>query len=190
MSDQPPFQPPSQPPTEPPTQPPTQDGTVPSFSAPPLPPPGQFSSPPPPPPPTVPQFGAQFGDQPATATSAPLSAGNNGVATAALITGIIGLLTFFICGLGALLGIVAAVLGFVGLSNSKKLIDSRGKGQAIAGIITGSLAVLATIGLFVIFVLLGAVGSGDVNYGVDSGTNSDTPDGVCDATRYVQDPDC
>ena len=84
---------------------------------------------------------------------------------------------------------MAVVLGFVGLSNSKKLIDNRGKGQAIAGIVTGSLAVLATIGLFVIFTL-GAVGSGSVDYGVNSGANTDIPDGVCDAARYVQDPDC
>ena len=134
MSEQPPFQPPSQPPTQPPfqppsqppTQPPTQgpaelpahEGAAPSFSAPPLPAPGQFASQPLPPP-AVPQFGAQFGDQPEAASYAPPAAGNNGVATAAMVTGIIGLLTFLVCGLGALLGIIAVVLGFVGLSNSK-----------------------------------------------------------------------
>jgi len=107
-----------------------------------------------------------------------------------LVTGIVSLFLFWLCGLGALLGILAVVLGFVGFSNSKKLIDNRGKGQAIAGIVTGSLAVLATISIFVIFFLLGAVGSGSVDYGVNSGANTDIPDGVCDAARYVQDPDC
>jgi hypothetical protein len=107
-----------------------------------------------------------------------------------LVTGIVSLFLFCFCGLGALLGIVAVALGIAGLSNSKKLIDNKGKGQAITGIITGSLAVLVTLAVFVIYFLLLPGGSGSVDYGVNSGTNTDIPDGVCDAARYVQDPDC
>ena len=88
------------------------------------------------------------------------------------------------------MGLVAVALGIAGLSNSKKLIDNKGKGQAITGIVTSSLAVLVTIAVFVIYFLLLPGGIGSVDYGVNSGTNTDIPDGVCDATRYVQDPDC
>ncbi|KLR62331.1 protein of unknown function (DUF4190) [Actinobacteria bacterium IMCC26207] len=199
MSDQPPAQPPWQPPIQPPTQPPTQppwqsphtepqppaqEGPTPSFTTPPLSAPGQFSSSPPP------AAVSLYGANPTAPSSAASTSGANGTATAALVTGIVSLFLFWLCGLGALLGILAVALGIVGLSNSKKLIDNRGKGQAIAGIVTGSLAVLATIAVFAFFFLLGAVGSGSVDYGVNSGANTDIPDGVCDAARYVRDPDC
>ena len=88
------------------------------------------------------------------------------------------------------MGIVAVALGIAGLSNSKKLIDNKGKGQAITGIVTGSLAVLVTIGILSIYLLAVATGNGEFDYGVNSGANTDIPDGVCDAARYVQDPDC
>ena len=192
MSDQsptqPPWQPPTQPPTEPPwqsqPQPPAQEGPTPSFTAPPLPAPGQFSSAPPP------EAVSLYGAQPQAPKSAASTSAANGTATAALVTGIVALFLFWLCGLGALLGMLAVALGIVGLSNSKKLIDNRGKGQAIAGIVTGSLALLATIAVFAFFVLLGPYWSGSADYGVNSDANTDIPDGVCDATRYVQDPDC
>jgi len=135
-----------------------------------LPPPGSFAATPPP--------GPQFGPQNQAASYAPASSDNNGVATTAMVLGIIALVTFWLCGLGALLGILAAVLGFVGLSKSKKSAESKGRGQAIAGIVTGLLALIVTVGLFMVFFAFGTFGPNNF------------PDSQCDQSRYWQDPDC
>ena len=68
----------------------------------------------------------------------------NGLGVAALVLGILGLLTFWTVIGGILLGIVAVVLGIIGRGRAKKGVATNG-GVALAGIITGALAVLVTI---------------------------------------------
>lgn len=70
---------------------------------------------------------------------------------AAMIVGIASIPALFACGLGAISGIVAIVLGFIGLSRIKR--DGAGsKGQAWTGIITGFLALV--IGVVVVSMFL------------------------------------
>lgn len=73
----------------------------------------------------------------------------NGLALAALIVGISALVFCWVPVLGLLLGIVAVVLGILGM---KKATDGSGKGLAIGGLATGALALL--IGLFVTVTVL------------------------------------
>lgn len=74
----------------------------------------------------------------------PLPAGNrNGLGTAALVLGILSLVTWFLF-VGGLLGIVAVVLGVLGRGRAKRGEASNG-GMAVAGIVTGGLGVLLTV---------------------------------------------
>ncbi|MEE6259458.1 DUF4190 domain-containing protein [Plantactinospora sonchi] len=89
----------------------------------------------------------------------------NGMAIAALVVSIVGMLGICAYGLGGYLGIVGAILGHV----SRKQIRERGEGGdglAMAGLIVGwiagGIAVLATIG----FIILGIVVANQ-----DSGSN-------------------
>ncbi|MEX2503561.1 MAG: DUF4190 domain-containing protein [Egicoccus sp.] len=74
--------------------------------------------------------------------------GSDGVAIAALVIGILSLLTavFVIGGLG---GVIALVLGLVALGRIKRN-RSGGRGMAITGIVTGALAIIVAI-LVVVF---------------------------------------
>ena len=106
----------------------------------------------PPPRPPAPGYGQQgggaqpaygqpsgFGDQPGYGT-APAQGHSNGLGTAALVLGIIGLLTSWF-GLGALLGVAAIILGALGLGKVKRR-EASNKGSAIAGIVLGVLSLL------------------------------------------------
>lgn len=73
----------------------------------------------------------------------------NGLALTALIVGIAALVLCWVPVLGLLLGIVAVILGILGM---KKASDGGGKGLAIGGLATGALALL--IGLFVTVTVL------------------------------------
>lgn len=66
---------------------------------------------------------------------------NNGVATASLIVGIVSLVC---CGFPA--GIVAVILGIIGLNKSKTMCGN-GKGMAIAGIILGAVSIVFSIAM-------------------------------------------
>lgn len=76
-----------------------------------------------------------------------------GLAIAALVLGILSLVAFWMPILGALLGLVAIILGAVALSKVKKG-TAGGRGLAIAGVVTGVLGLLANL---VVTALLGAV---------------------------------
>lgn len=78
----------------------------------------------------------------------------NGFAIAALVTGIVALVTGWIPFWSLLSGIAAVVLGIIGL---KKV---SGKGMAIAGIVTGGIGAfwgLLVTALFIIALVLSAV---------------------------------
>ncbi len=108
---------------------------------------------------------------------------SNGMAIAALVLGILSLVTFWLCGLGAVLGLVAIVLGAVALSKANKTPARDGRGQAIAGIVTGAIAVVGLLASSAIFVIAADEGEFDQ-------INTDPSDGFCDSDRFMQDPDC
>lgn len=98
------------------------------------PPPPAYGTPPGFPPPAYGQ--QQFG-------MPPVPAGNrNGLGTAALVLGILSLVTWFLF-IGGLFGIVAVVLGFLGRGRAKRREASNG-GMALAGIVTGAVGILLT----------------------------------------------
>jgi membrane-bound ClpP family serine protease len=68
------------------------------------------------------------------------SAPRNGIGTAALVLGVIGLVLAVLV-LGGLLGIVAVILGIVGLGRVRRG-EANNRGVAIGGIVTGALAIL------------------------------------------------
>lgn len=82
-----------------------------------------------------------YGTDPSGA--APTRSLPTGMAVAALVLGILGLLTSAFL-LGGLLGLVAVILGVIALSKIKRG-EAGGRGMAIGGIITGILAMLVTI---------------------------------------------
>lgn len=76
---------------------------------------------------------------------------SNGPAIAALVTGIIALLLAWIPGINLIafvLAIVALITGFLGLRNAGQP-GVGGKGMAVTGIITGVLAILLGILVYV-----------------------------------------
>lgn len=91
----------------------------------------------------APPPGQQWGPPPGQGGYGGPPAKKNGLGVASLILGIIGLvLSIFL--VGALFGIVAVILGFIGRGNVKRGEADNG-GQALAGIITGALSVVAAI---------------------------------------------
>jgi O-antigen ligase len=112
-----------------------------------------------------------FTNQPSTAS--------NGLATASLVVGIASIPALLLCGLGALGGLVAIVLGILGISRSGRTPGSPGKGQAIGGIAVGTVAVLAGLAILAVLAL-----------GWSTEVDTDRPDGFCDTSRFMQDPDC
>jgi hypothetical protein len=112
------------------------------------PPPGGYGYPPPPP-----QQPGGY-QQPGYGGYNGLTGESNGIATAAMVVGIVSLVT--LCFFGWFLGIASIGLGVGGLGRSKT--TGTGRGQAIAGIVTGGVAIL----LGIIFMVLIAA-NGDFN---------------------------
>lgn len=77
---------------------------------------------------------------------------NNGMALAAYYCGVFS----FIPCLGAILGPLAVIFGFVGLSKANKHPKAKGKGHSIAGIICGGITTLGHIALAVIMAVSAA----------------------------------
>lgn len=110
----------------------------------------EASTPPSPdtPPPPLPAPGTP--DLPPAPTDA--AAPRNGMGTAALVLGIIGLVLACAFGVGTIFAIIAIVLGAIGLKNVKKGVASN-RGSALAGTILG-IAGLVVGTVVVIFVVL------------------------------------
>jgi hypothetical protein len=89
------------------------------------------------------------GYQPAPGVASPASAPSK-LPLAAMITGLVSIPLLLACGAGLISGIVAIVLGFIGLSRIKR--DGAGsKGQAWTGIVAGFLAIVIGIVAIVAF---------------------------------------
>jgi hypothetical protein len=114
-----------------------------------------YDNPPPPPPP---QYGAP-------APGAPEGQKTSGKAVAALVTGLVGLLTIC-CGFIVVSSIAALVLGLLArrdIANSNGQL--KGDGMALTGIITGIIGIV----LLVVVIILVATGAIDTNF--DYSTN-------------------
>lgn len=116
-------------------------------------------------PPTYEQ--GQYGQQPGYGGYGP--APTNGLAIAALVVGILALLTFWTVFGGIILGIAGVILGAMGLSKANK-IGGVGKGMAIGGLVTALLG-----GLLSVLIVAGLVAAFD---NVDFTDNGITVDGT------------
>lgn len=123
---------------------------------------------------------------PTFATPAP--SGSNGLAVGALVLGILSLLAAFFCGTGLLFGIIAIVLGVLGMKKANAQPGQPQRGLAIAGIVTGAIGVVISIIVILVVFVIGSTAD-DINSDLDS-INSDPSNGVCDESRFLQDPDC
>jgi predicted acyltransferase len=85
------------------------------------------------------------------------AAGNNGMAIASLI---VGLVSFLCCSIGFIPGIIAIVLGVMG-KNQIKQTGQSGEGMATAGIILGAIGVV-----WAIFWLIFSLANGNWYYQV------------------------
>ena len=81
-------------------------------------------------------------DQPVKRTS--------GMAVAALVCGICGLLFGWLIGLGFLLQLLGIIFGGVGISQTGKDPNTGGKGMAIAGLVMGIIGMVLWVIVFVI----------------------------------------
>ena len=76
------------------------------------------------------------------------------MAIAALVCGILGITTFWLCLIGAVPSILGIVFGVIGKSRVDKSGGRlQGRGMALAGIICGSIGVVLAIGLIVLFIV-------------------------------------
>jgi lysylphosphatidylglycerol synthetase-like protein (DUF2156 family) len=116
------------------------------------------------------------------------TAPTNGPATAALVLGIVGIVFALACGLGFIAAVLAIVFGLVGMSNARKVPGEPLMSRARTGFILGTVAIVLNIVVVVVAVVLGVLGSSAVNE--FEGINTDRSDGVCDSSRFLQDPDC
>ena len=91
---------------------------------------------------------------------------SNGKATAALWTGLASVVLSFCCGLG-LIGVLPIVLGVKARAEIRASGGAQeGDGMALAGIITGAVALVLSIAVIAILVL--AIASGDANFSTDT----------------------
>lgn len=83
--------------------------------------------------------------------------GNNGLAVASLVVGIVSLVLGICCCLGLLGGIAAIVMGFVARGQINASGGRQGgNGMALAGIITGGIAILIAVGVQLLGLALGS----------------------------------
>lgn len=75
--------------------------------------------------------------------------GGGGMATAALVLGILALITSFTIIGGVLLGLLALIFGVIGLRRARRGLAT-GRGRAIAGIILGLLGIAIAVALVAI----------------------------------------
>lgn len=97
--------------------------------------------------------GAPTGPAPSWSQAGPgpgQPSGSNGLAIGALITGILSIPLLIVFGLGAVLGVVALVLGIVALRRTSRGAAS-GRGMAIGGIVTGAISIV--VGIFIVIFL-------------------------------------
>jgi hypothetical protein len=98
-----------------------------------------------------PQYGQPYAQQ-YPAYGPPASTKTNGMAIAALCTGIGGIVLCFCYGLGLIPGALGVIFGFLGMRQTAERGEN-GRGMAIAGLITGGIGVLLSIGFWILFAI-------------------------------------
>jgi len=82
--------------------------------------------------------------------------GTNGLAVAAMVTGIVSILLGICCNVFGVAGIAALVMGIIARQQVARSNGAQtGAGMALAGIITGAVAILLGLGLFILFLAMG-----------------------------------
>lgn len=71
----------------------------------------------------------------------------NGMATASFVLGIAGLCLFWLFGVGLVLGVLAVVLGALGMRHAKRLPGEGLRGRARTGLVIGLVATIASAAL-------------------------------------------
>ena len=104
---------------------------------------------------------------------------SKGLARWALALGIISILTFWTCGLGVLIGILAVVFGVMARNRARESPDSGYAGPALAGLILGVLGIVGGIAFLAVVVpdFLDEI-------------ENELDDGFCDPEVEFLDPDC
>lgn len=114
-----------------------------------------------------PQYGqSQYGQSPyGQPPGSPLEpTRSSGLAIAAMVLGILGIITFWVPVLGAVLGLVALILGIIAVRRQA------GKGMAITGIVLGTLALIGGAIFSVLSIVVFSVARDCAEQtGVDSG---------------------
>ena len=98
--------------------------------------------------------------------AAPIVKKAPGMALAAMILGIVGVVTGFFV-FGALLGIAAIILGALSLKKVKEA--GAGKGFAITGIVTGAVAVLFSLCMLFVYISVAQTAEKCLEVGTDDG---------------------
>ena len=98
--------------------------------------------------------------------AAPIVKKAPGLALAAMILGIVGVVTGFFV-FGALLGIAAIILGALSLKKVKEA--GAGKGFAITGIVTGAVAVLFSLFMLFVYISVAQTAEKCLEVGTDDG---------------------
>ena len=119
-------------------------------------------------------YGAPAFGQPPGAFGAPggHTSPKNGFGIAALVLGILSLVTWFFL-VGGLLGLIAIILGVIGRKRAKRGEATNG-GMALAGIITGAIGLLLTI--LAVAGIAAVFNSDEGRSFVDCLANADTPE--------------
>jgi len=102
---------------------------------------------------------------------------SNGMAIAALVLGLSGLVLFFTCGFGILLCVLGIVFGFIGLSKAKQI--GKGKGMSLAGIILGAVGIIGGI-LFIVLIAITADDANDDRTGAADTSDYDITTNTCE----------
>lgn len=111
-----------------------------------------FAAPPPGAAPAPPAYGEPV-------YGAPLAGRSNGFGVAALVLGVLSLFGVFTVVLGVLFGVLAVVFGLLGRRRAKRGEADNG-GMALAGIISGILALLLSVGIVVAVIVFLRSGTG------------------------------
>ena len=119
----------------------------------------------------------------------PMAPPSNGMATAALVLGILSICLFWAMGIGVILGVLATIFGVLGRKKAHSLPGEYASGRAMAGLVTGIIGAVISA-LFFMLVVVAANDAANEFERIGNEINSDAPDGRCDMDRYWEDPDC
>ncbi|MGW4721428.1 DUF4190 domain-containing protein [Streptomyces sp. NPDC004291] len=114
-----------------------------------------------------------------------LPPGNSGLGVGALVVGIVGLMfgiVPFLFWLGGVMGIVALILGVIGYGRARRG-EANDRGQAVAGIVLGSVTIVVSLAWLVVIVVAAVTVDRADGGTVGRGTSSAAPAPAPESTR-------